>query len=273
MNENLLRDTAIASAAFAAVLLTLGMIPGGARADSDGEEEQLALAFRAGASSVVDTSLEIERHGATTVLASSSSGDNPGERLELVCHLCSFDELMASSRALGAAVAVSAGNGQPGTIAFTGAEEDALVFIDGVRSRDGGSARAVEPGDHGMLVQGGGRARVSRAILEPGEDLVIDLDTIPLDPYPRRLRGGVIIAGMGVALAAAGAALTALDGDCASTTVDSAGNCRDVHQLAPAGWSMVGTGCAAFVAGVVTAIVSAVRMNASEDLDAREVER
>ena len=66
-----------------------------------------------------------------------------------------------------------------------------------------------------------------------------------------------LLSGLGVAAAAAGTALLLLDGDCASTTVDAEGDCSQIHDLAPAGWGLVGAGAASLVTGVVLFIVFA----------------
>lgn len=71
------------------------------------------------------------------------------------------------------------------------------------------------------------------------------------EPDPRPLWLPALLTGLGLAAAAAGTALLLLDGDCASTTIDAERHCSRVHDLAPAGWSLVGVGAASALTGVV----------------------
>jgi hypothetical protein len=71
------------------------------------------------------------------------------------------------------------------------------------------------------------------------------------EPDPRPLWLPALLTGLGVAAAAAGTALLLLDGDCASTTIDAERHCSQVHDLAPAGWSLVGVGAASALTGAV----------------------
>jgi hypothetical protein len=77
------------------------------------------------------------------------------------------------------------------------------------------------------------------------------------EPREQPLWIPTLVVGLGVAAAAAGSALLLLDGDCASTRVDAAGHCAQIHDLAPAGWSLVGVGAAAAVTGIVLLILYA----------------
>lgn len=71
------------------------------------------------------------------------------------------------------------------------------------------------------------------------------------EPDPRPLWVPTLLTGLGLAAAAAGTALLLLDGDCASTRIDAERHCAELHDLAPAGWSLVGVGAASAVTGLV----------------------
>jgi len=79
------------------------------------------------------------------------------------------------------------------------------------------------------------------------------IDELPAaaEPEPRPLWIPTLLTGLGVAAMAAGTALLLLDGDCASTEIDRDRDCREVHDLAPAGWGTLSAGAVSLVTGVL----------------------
>jgi hypothetical protein len=103
-------------------------------------------------------------------------------------------------------------------------------------------------------------ARTAGATLAERAGTAVDpLDEVPVvaEPRTRPVWVPTLLSGVGLAAAAAGTALLLLDGDCASTTIDAAGHCSRVHDLAPAGWGLVGLGAASVVTGVVLFVLFA----------------
>ena len=106
------------------------------------------------------------------------------------------------------------------------------------------------------------RARQLGARISGGDPGATDLDRdpdagagrgdLPPGPVDRSWpRLPLLVGGAGLALALAGTVLLLFDGDCASPERDAAGNCATLHDLAPAGWTLAGTGAAAVVTAVL----------------------
>jgi hypothetical protein len=99
--------------------------------------------------------------------------------------------------------------------------------------------------------------RISRgdeegADLERGPDAGAGRGGLPREPVDRPSpRLPLLVGGAGLALAVAGTVLLLFDGDCASPERDAAGNCATLHDLAPTGWALAGTGAAAVAAAVL----------------------
>ena len=85
--------------------------------------------------------------------------------------------------------------------------------------------------------------------LPPSKDMVFDTkSTIAYKDF--RTRFQVLLAGLGAIAIGVGAALLALDGRCASPATEGA-PCKRQHELAGAGWTLVGVGLAAEI-GLLT---------------------
>jgi hypothetical protein len=244
-------------AVFAGVFAAVAI--GATVAAADEPDAEIAAAFSKGAGDGSALRLELEFHGRTAVLRGASTADD-GTRLALVCALCTRGELLARSRELGAALAAARANTRSSSLEVVGAPADAEVRIDGVPGRTGGRAQPMEAGRHAMTVSAQGGSRTSAFVLDPGESLRAAWDEMPEDrSKPRPLRVALAAGGAGLAMAAAGTALLLLDGDCATTRLNSDGECGALHDLAPLGWSLVGTGVAAVLFGVLYGAVAAHR--------------
>lgn len=222
-------------------------------------EASVRAAFALGAGS--GFRLSAEGAGATTLLRASA--DDGGSTLAVVCALCAEGELAAAARSLGARVAALAASREPCRLEVAGLPEGASLAIDGVPSRSSGPT-IVEPGPHEVRTAAGGELREASVDLAPGTPARLTWSGMRAAPRPRRAaRVGIAASGVGLALAAAGSALLLLDGDCA-TFPDATGHCGELHRLAPAGWSLVGTGAAAVLFGVVFGVVASRRERAAE---------
>jgi hypothetical protein len=130
-----------------------------------------------------------------------------------------------------------------GTSVELGADGDELRLTCLLCSPAEQAARAFELG--ARLTLGGAGA-------EPGGGIGLRAADLPAREADRGSpRLPILVGGAGVALAAAGTVLLLFDGECASARSDAAGNCAALHDLAPAGWSLAGTGVAAVVSAVL----------------------
>ncbi len=76
----------------------------------------------------------------------------------------------------------------------------------------------------------------------------------------------ILLGGAGLALAAAATALLLFDGECASPERDATGNCAALHDLAPVGWPLLGTGAAAIVTAIVLWILDGAGAGAAAEV-------
>jgi hypothetical protein len=241
--------------AAAGALLLGGLIASSSAAAAE-TDAALSAAFATGAGGDASLRLDPARSGRTTVLAASSVSGG-ADRLSLVCALCSRDELLAESRALGAVLAAARSGARPCLVEIAGLPPGAEVRIDGLPARAGGRSQPVEPGRHVVRAVGPGGPRTERLDLEIGESSLVAWDAMKAEtPKPRPLRVALAASGLGLALAAAGTAFLLLDGHCATTRVDAAGRCEEIQSLAPLGWSFVGAGAAAVLFGVIYGVVA-----------------
>ena len=228
-------------------------------ADEDDEPTSIEISFALGAAGLEEASIEAERFGATTVLSAGHPRGGSGSRLDLVCHLCSGEEVVAASRTLGALLRRDVDGIEPITLEIEGAASGDAIFVDGVRSSSGPGPRTIEAGPHDLTVVIDGRPRSGEFESDPGQAVVVVATDLEERRERTALRVGVVMTGLGAALAAAGTTMLVFDGGCAAPRVDDSGNCQTVHDLAPAGWSLLGAGAASLVSGIVAVIVSATR--------------
>lgn len=214
LRESCTKGSPMAAALIAALLV----MPSAARGDEvDTRDDDIVSAFKLGASA--NARLEIEHHGATTALTGNLRiGDND-ESMNLVCMLCTDEEVLATARSMGVRLAAAAqGKEAPATMA------------DEPASKNEFAKSAQVPEDR------------------------------------TRLRVSVVVAGLGAAVAAAGGAFLAMDGDCATDRVDQDGDCAKLHNGAPVGWTLVSVGAVAFIVGLVAAIATS-RNREKEETD------
>jgi len=224
-------------------------------AEGGEEASDLEEAFRAGAGEAgADLSLSAEREGAALALSASDPGEGGGA--DLVCVGCSPEDALAAARALGARAAAARGGPRPGLVDLEGASEGDSVEVDGVGAPALSGPLEIEPGDHTVEVLRSGESMTFDVRVPPGGLAELDIGE-PTELDPSRARLPVLLAGLGLAVAAAGGALLGFDGGCASTTVDADGDCSEVHDLLAAGWALVSAGAAAAVAGVAIGIARA----------------
>ena len=239
------RESAVCAAILAATLLA----PTGAAAGEPGAD--VATAFSRGAGGSGTLRLDFEARGTTAILTGASTIGEV-EPLVLVCALCTREELGVASRALGARLAAVRAKERPCDLEVVGAPAGSAYRIDGLPGGDPARPRPIEPGRHELRVVGPDGARVASLELAPGEARRVEWDELKDEhPAPRPIRVALSSGGIGLALAAAGTSLLLLDGDCATTRRNTAGECATVHDLAPIGWSLVSAGAAAAVFGVV----------------------
>ncbi len=206
------------AAAVLILIAALLAIPSVARGDApDKRDDEIVSAFRLGASA--NARLEIEHHGATTALTGSLRIGDKDESLNLVCMLCTDEEVLSTAHSMGARLAAAAG---------------------------------------------GTEAPISMADEPAPTSGFAELGRVPKDRT--RLRISVVIAGLGAAVAAAGGAFLAMDGDCATELVDQDGDCEKLHNGAPVGWALVSVGAVAFIVGLVAAIATS-RNRQEEETD------
>ncbi len=205
----------IAAAVFITALLVMPCVALGDAADT--RDDDIESAFKLGAST--NARLEIEHHGATTLLTGHLRiGDNE-ESLDLVCMLCTEEEVLSTARSMGVRLAAAAE----------------------------------------------GKEAPSSTADEPAPEIEFALSAqVPEDRT--KLRISVVVAGLGAAVAAAGGAFLAMDGDCASESVDQDGDCEKLHNGAPVGWTLVSVGAVAFIVGLVAAIATS-RNREKEETD------
>lgn len=203
----------------AAVLITILLaMPSSARGDApDKRDDDIVSAFKLGASA--NARLEIEHHGATTALTGRLKIGDRDESLNLVCMLCTDEEVKSTARSMGARLAAAA------------------------QGKEAPISMADEPAPTSGFAESG---------------------RVPKDRT--RLRISIVMAGLGAAVAAAGGAFLATDGDCATERVDQDGDCEKLHNGAAVGWALVSVGAVAFIVGLVAAIATS-RNRQEEETD------
>ncbi len=215
LRESCTNGPSMAAAVLIAALLAIPCVALGDAADT--RDDDIVSAFKLGAST--NARLEIEHHGATTALTGHLRIGDRDESLNLVCMLCTDQEVLSIARSMGARLAAAAeGKEAPSSTADESAPENGFAL----------SAQ------------------------------------VPEDRTGLRI--SVVVAGLGAAVAAAGGAFLAMDGDCASERVDQDENCEKLHNGAPVGWALVSVGAVAFIVGLVAAIATS-RNREKEETD------
>jgi hypothetical protein len=201
-----------------------------ALADEPSSSPDLVPAFIAGYGQAPGRpSLEIERQGATLVLRGVAGDSGTRVTARSVCLLCTSSEALAAARSLGAELATRA----KGTASADGTAPEALSPAAAAGAEVAPAAVALDPA------------------LGAGVDARADAARLPAPDDGWRPSAAVLAAGLGVAAAAVGGVFLWLDGRCATSREDQAGNCENEHDLMPAGAALVGVGAAAIAGGLV----------------------
>lgn len=192
-----------------------------------------------------------------------------GQRLASVersCELCSQAEARAAMGEIAAEVADAIPREGRAILSVTPA--DAQVTVDGAPARAG--ELRLRPGPHALAASAEGYRPQQRDFdVLLGADTTIALALERLagaeGPVGRRRRlgalgiTGIVLAGLGVASAAAAAAVLVLDGGCAGGRVDANGQCEFIYSTLAGGATGLALGIGGLVSGVVMLIVDIVR--------------
>jgi hypothetical protein len=193
-----------------------------------------------------------------------------GQRLAAVersCELCSQAEARAAMGEIAAEVADAIPRAGRAILSVSPAE--AQVTVDGAPSRAGELRLPPGPHEAAASAEGYGPERRGFEVLL-GVDTTVALALARLrgtdDRVPRQ-RGrlgplgiaGIVLSGLGVAAAAASAAVLAIDGDCAGGRVDANGQCEFMYSTLAGGATGLALGISGLVSGVVMLIVDIVR--------------
>jgi len=142
---------------------------------------------------------------------------------------------------------------QPGTLDVR-AQPPARCSVDGKAVGETPWHGELEPGDHVVVLESGGQ-RVQRDVrIAPGRAAVLE---VTLDSGPRVERHGRfhvvkwVALGLGLASAAAGAALWGIDGRGSCSLSGMQKQCPQVYDTLPAGAALVGVGAAFVVTSVI----------------------
>jgi hypothetical protein len=182
----------------------------------------------------VSKNIVINRFGYNTRLKASIAGSTT----ELVCLLCSHSELLSKARELGAiAAAKHAGKG-PATLSVLGLKEG-MAVVDGIPMTPSKTEHPLEPGEHEIVLLQDGKEKRTVQNIAAGQYLTVDAAAIEVRSQKRddtRLK--VLVGGLGLTAVAIGGVFLWLDDNCATE------DCKYLHDLAPAGWTLVSIGIA-----------------------------
>lgn len=210
--------------------------------------------------------LTVARQGRSATLI----GRRGDAQVELVCLLCDDAELVATAREAGARLAAAAGGAPPARLVVAGLDPGDRVLLDGFPG--GLPEPVIEPGVHRIVVERGDERRAESLTLSPGERARLEFGDLERAPRPGvARRTAIVLGGLGVAAAAVGTTLLVLHDDCASARVDRSGNCAELHDTGPLGWSFLGAGAASLTAGLVVLLID--RITRDEELPPPEDDR
>ncbi len=220
------------------------------------EQSQIEITEQAGDSPIIRLRIErAESDYEVSLTVTAATGESVVAEASETCELCGVAELRDTI------VAVTARLRQRLDLA---AEESQLVVDSspsGATVRLDGAAIGATPlqaeilaGEHDLSVEHRGFVRETSAfVARPGAEAQFSV-SLRRQPHRRWLPWTML--GVGIASAAAGGALIAVDGDpiASDCNPDSSGNCEFLRKTQTGGIALVGVGGAAIVTGVVLAI-------------------
>ncbi len=210
----------------------------GDRSEKRAEDSEVVRTYRMGSSLAqeedVFKKINISRYGYNVRLKASIAGST----MELVCLVCSQSELLTKARELGAIAAAKHAGKEPATLSVLGLKEGVAV-VDGIPMAPSKTEHPLEPGEHEIVLLQDGKEKRTVRNISVGQQLAVDAAAIEVRSQKRddtKLK--VLVGGLGLTAAAIGGVFLWLDDNCATE------DCKYLHDLAPAGWTLVSIGIA-----------------------------
>lgn len=230
-----------------AFLLVLVALPDFARAGEEIETKVLdayATGLNRQQRGNTQKTLSVRRFGNTRMLIGKDPSGKPVT--ELVCLLCTDDELISEARSVGARTAASAKGAQAALIQVDHRDIRDRVYVDGIPLAPVGGQHPIEAGDHEITEVREDSVRTTMISLPPEGHLVLsgDASREPEDPTRlKRVRAAAMTCGIGLATATLGGLFMWLDGQCTSP------DCSLLHHMGSPGIGLLVSGV--LVQGVV----------------------
>ncbi len=201
-------------------------------------------AFQTGASlkKGEDGSLKIDINRSGHNLRFVGTYNEKKEAYNLTCLLCTNDEMLATARSMGATLRAKSLGKDPARLSISNLGPDGYVYVDGMPFTPPKKRRSIESGPHTIEIIEKERTIETRITLTQGE--LAQVDTTKLLPaWKSHLRYKLLLGGLGLTAAAIGGVFLGLHDTCATgKDRDAEGNCRELHNLDEAGWSLIATG-------------------------------
>jgi predicted secreted protein len=222
------------------MLLHGGFVRAENKSEKRTADREIVRAHRMGSSLAqgerVSKEIEIRRFGHNALLKSVIDEST----MELVCLLCTQSELVSKARELGVISAARHAGKEPAMLSVLGLGETGMVVVDSLPMTPNKKEHPIEPGEHDIVFVIDGKAKGTFRYIAAEQKLEIDVEAVEV-PSPERTYTGlkVLLGGLGLTAAAIGGVFLWLDDSCATE------NCEYLHDLAPAGWTLVSMGVAA----------------------------
>ncbi len=234
-------ESARVSICCATLLLLVAAFPASARSGEEIETEILdaySTGLNRKQNGNLQRELSIRRFGNTRLLIGMDPSGKPVT--ELVCLLCTDDELISEARSVAAQTAASARGIRAAVVEVDERDGRERIYIDGIPLAPMGGKHPIEAGEHEITEVQKNGIRHSMMTLDPGGRVVLsDVSREPRDPSRmNKVRVAAATCGVGLATATLGGLFLWLDRKCATS------DCSLKHYLE-------GPGIGLLVAGVL----------------------